>query len=212
MSEEKNEYQESICAKSGFVLGIVSIITAFAPLINYLAIVMGILAIIFGLMGQKERKKIACMGIILGILSIIFTYIIINFQIDFAFNKISEVNNKLNMMNEENINDTENVLANELDVVIGTYEESNVVYDYDMISTSTQLPITLRNKSNETKSFNVMIEAIDENGDRITEDTVYVEKLRSGQSYQTNAFYYMSDEITESLNNATFRVLEASSY
>lgn len=216
MSEEKIENKEKILVKSGFVLGIISIIITFVPVINYMSYITGLLAVIFSLVSiwKKNSKQIAYFGLVLGFLSILITYIILIKNIDFAFNKISEVNNKLNinMMNEENINDTENVLANEVDVIIGTLENEISDYEYDFSYNSIKLPVTLKNKSNEIKSFNITIEAVDENGDRITENTVYVEKLRSGQSYQTTAFDYMSGEMTERLQNATFRVLDASSY
>lgn len=216
MSEEKIENKEKILVKSGFVLGIISIIITFVPVINYMSYITGLLAVIFSLVSiwKKNSKQIAYFGLVLGFLSILITYIILIKNIDFAFNKISEVNNKLNinMMNEGNINDTENVLANEVDVIIGTLENEISDYEYDFSYNSIKLPVTLKNKSNEIKSFNITIEAVDENGDRITENTVYVEKLRSGQSYQTTAFDYMSGEMTERLQNATFRVLDASSY
>lgn len=223
MSDEKIEYRENIFAKSGFVLGIISIIIAFMPIINYMSYVIGILAILFSLISlwQKSNKQIAYFGLILGILSIIFVYIMFNYNLDFASNKIIDTNKKINnsMLEEERDQNAEDILLNELEVDIGEYKSENPEYEYNyeynydyMYYNSTKLPITLRNKSNEIKSFNVMIEAIDENGDRITEETVYVESLRSGQSYTTNAFEYSSGEMIEKLNNATFRVLKAYSY
>ena len=214
MSETKVDCKESIFSVSGFILGIISIVIAFVPFLNYLAIVTGILSIIFGIMGigQEGRKKVACVGIILSILSIIITYVITNYKKDFIYNKIYNVSNELNdSFNNEN-NNSEDVLKKQVDVILGDFEITSEVDDFEMMNNTSKLPVTLKNKSNEIKSFNVTIEAVDEEGNRITEEQVYVEKLRPNQSYETEAFNYASDEMAEKLENAKFVVLDASSY
>lgn len=223
MSEEK--HMENIFAKSGFVLGILGSVLAFIPGVNYIAIVLGTLAIIICLIGKKQEdvRKVAYVGMILGAISIIVTYIIINYGMKFSFySNMLEDNNEYSdsgLFEENDVDSTEEILSNQLDVIIGEYEvefeniEDNVEYYYDIMSySSSKLPVTLRNKSNEMKSFNVLIEAVDENGDRITEDTVFIESLRSGQLYKTNAFQYSSGEMLEKLKNATFKVLTVSTY
>ena len=214
MSETKVDCKESIFSVSGFILGIISIVIAFVPFLNYLAIVTGILSIIFGIMGigQEGIKKVACVGIILSILSIIITYVITNYKKDFIYNKIYNVSNELNdSFNNEN-NNSEDVLKKQVDVILGDFEITSEVDDFEMMNNTSKLPVTLKNKSNEIKSFNVTIEAVDEEGNRITEEQVYVEKLRPNQSYETEAFNYASDEMAEKLENAKFVVLDASSY
>ena len=214
MSETKVDCKESIFSVSGFILGIISIVIAFVPFLNYLAIVSGILSIIFGIMGigQEGRKKVACVGIILSILSIIITYIIINYKNDFIIGNIYNVSNELNESYNNENNNSEDVLKNQVDVILGDFEITSEVDDFEMMNNTSKLPVTLKNKSNEIKSFNVTIEAVDEEGNRITEEQVYVEKLRPNQSYETEAFNYASDEMAEKLENAKFVVLDASSY
>ena len=214
MSEMKGDCKESIFSKSGFILGIISIVIAFVPFLNYIAIVTGVLSIFFGIMGigQEGRKKVACVGIILSILSIIITYIIINYKNDFIIGNIYNVSNELNESYNNENNNSEDVLKNQVDVILGDFEITSKVDDFEMMNNTSKLPVTLKNKSNEIKSFNVTIEAVDEEGNRITEEQVYVEKLRPNQSYETEAFNYASDEMAEKLENAKFVVLDASSY
>ena len=197
-----------------FILGIISIVTAFVPFLNYIAIVTGVLSMFFGIMGlaQENRKKVACVGIILSILSIIITYIIINYKNDFIIGNIYNVSNELNESYNNENNNSEDVLKNQVDVILGDFEITSEVDDFEMMNNTCKLPVTLKNKSNEIKSFNVTIEAVDEEGNRITEEQVYVEKLRPNQSYETEAFNYASDEMAEKLENAHFVVLDASSY
>ena len=213
MSEEKLGCGEKIFSKSSFVLGIISIVIAFVPAINYLAIVISMIAIVLGLFGLSElnRKKVAIIGIVFGIISIVVTYLIINFKQEYLFDNIRNINSEIN--DSENT-DSEDVLKNQVDVIIGDYEQSNelVEDDFYVMPYNAKLPVTLKNKSNEIKSFNISIEAIDENGNRITVDNVYVEKLRPGQSYKTETFTYSTGDMLEKLSNAKFVVLDASSY
>ncbi len=58
----------------------------------------------------------------------------------------------------------------------------------------------------------ITIEAVDENGTRIETDTVFVEKLNSGQDINLTAFEYVNEEKIEQLKNATFKVLDVEKY
>lgn len=43
--------------------------------------------------------------------------------------------------------------------------------------TKTTLPVTAENKANEKKTYHIEMEAVDEKGTRIAQDTVYVNDL-----------------------------------
>ena len=210
MSEEKLEGNEKIFSKSCLIVGTISAVLSFVPGINYLAIVAGTITIIYGILGlfETEKKKVACIGIILGVLSIIITYFIMSNNIQFLKNNVYDISNEQNTEN----NDSDYVLKNEVEVVIGEFEQNNETFDGEFYNNMTKLPVTLNNKSKTMKSFNITIEAVDEDGNRIIEETVYVEKLRPGQSYKTEAFSYASGDMMEKLENAKFVVLDASSY
>lgn len=64
----------------------------------------------------------------------------------------------------------------------------------------------------ETKSFNVQIEAVKADGSRIVNDYIYANSLGAGQSQDFNIFTYVSSENLEAMKSATFKVVEASMY
>lgn len=72
--------------------------------------------------------------------------------------------------------------------------------------------VKVTNKSSETKSFNIHIEAVDSNGTRIDEGYVYANSLSSGQSQDFKIFTYVSSDKLDAMKNATFRIVEASMY
>lgn len=197
------EKKKSGLTTAGLVLGIIGVCTSFIPLINNLSFIMGILAVIFGIVTVKKAEKAKVIAtIILGVLAVYFT---INAQqnladdINDAFNGFSEE------MNEISGNNTEKILANNVDVTIGDFEVSN-----DGYFTNSKLIVTVKNKSSEKKSFSIHIEAVDINGARIDEDYVYVSDLGVGQSQSFDTFNLVSSDKVNSLKKATFNIVEVS--
>ena len=72
---ESVEKNSSGLATAGMVLGIIGAVLSFIPIINNIAFFIGILALIFGIIGivKKAGKGKAIAGIALGILSIVIT-------------------------------------------------------------------------------------------------------------------------------------------
>lgn len=69
-------------ATGALIMGIIAAVLAWIPLINVLAWILGILAIIFGIIGIVKAGKMnglgkgkAMTGLILGILAIVFFYV-----------------------------------------------------------------------------------------------------------------------------------------
>ena len=92
---------------------------------------------------------------------------------------------------------TKKILANNLDVTFGDF---NVVTgDYGIIYT--ELPVTIKNKGTERKTFYITIEAIDENGTRIETDSISADSLAPSQKQNFKAFKYLEDEKIKSLQN-----------
>ena len=107
-------------ATAGLVLGIVGICTSFIPIINNLSFVMGIIAIVFGIIAliKKAGKGKTIAAIILGILTIVIT---LNAQKDVS-DSLNEVSSDLDKMAG---NSTEEILANDVDVILGDFEVEN---------------------------------------------------------------------------------------
>lgn len=201
------EKKKSGFATAGLVLGIIGVCTSFIPIVNNLSFILGLIGILFGIVSliKKASKKTAIAAIIVCVLAMYFTVSSqksLSDSIDDAFN---EVSNSLDTMSGEN---TEGVLKNDLDVKIGEFKVEEDEYGLSESS----LTVTVENKSSETKSFSIKIEAVDKDGNRIEEDTVYAEELKAGQSQKLNAFTLVTSDKYDELKKAEFKVLEASAY
>ncbi|MBQ5321133.1 MAG: DUF4190 domain-containing protein [Oscillospiraceae bacterium] len=207
------EEKKSGLSTAGLVLGIIGICLSFIPIINNAAFVLGVLAAVFGIVGLVKKKGTgkAIAGLILGVLAIVIT---ISMQaaalkaIDDAVNEIdgivSEFNDDMGYITGDK---TDDILANSLDVTLGKFEVVKGSF-FD----ETKLTATLKNKSDEKKSFTVTVEAIEKDGTRITTDYIYATNLGAGQSQKFDIFTFVSSDIVDSLKNATFNVVEVSAY
>ena len=139
--------------------------------------------------------------VILGILAIIIT-LSAQKTVSDSLDALSE---DLDTASGEN---TEQVLANDVDVALGDFEATT---DEDGL-TDTKLTVKVTNKTNETKSFTIQVEAVDANGNRINQDYVYANNLTAGQSQDFDIFQFVSSDEVKAMQNATFNIVEASAY
>lgn len=197
------EKKKSGFATAGLVLGIIGMCTSFIPIINNVSFVLGLMGMIFGIISliKKASKGQAVAGVILCILAMVIT---INSQKALS-DSFSEVSSNLDKATG---NSTEEVLANDIDAQLGDFEVTNGSYG----SKETKLTVKVTNKTSETKSFNLHIEAVDESGARINEDYVYANDLAAGQSQSFDIFTYVSSDKLSAMQNATFKIIEASMY
>lgn len=83
--------KKNVMAVLGLVFGIVALVFAWIPVIQFLAWIFGPLAVVFGIIGvigDKPKKGAAIAGIILGVLSIVSYYIAIRLYLGAAANAI----------------------------------------------------------------------------------------------------------------------------
>lgn len=211
------ETKKSGFATAGLVLGIIGVCTSFIPIINNLSFIMGVLAIVFGIVAflakARNGKTVAC--IVLGIITIVMTYYsqkavadtindAVNTFNDEMDSAVSEFNNEMDTMTGEN---TEEILKNNLEVALGEFTVVNNGY-----FTETSLKATITNKSTETKSFSVQVEAVDGSGARIETDYIYANNLTAGQSQDFEIFNFVASDKVNTLKNATFKIVEVSMY
>ena len=196
------ETKKSGFSTAGLVLGIIGVCTSFIPIINNLSFVMGVLAVIFGIvaLAKKAGKGKIVVSIILGVLAIVIT---INSQKALS-ESLDTLSKDLDKMTGSS---TEEILANDVEVTLGEFEVTKKEY-----STDTKLVVTVKNKHSETKSFSIQVEAVDSEGVRITNDYVYANNLNAGQSQKFEIFNLVSSDKIEDLKNATFKIVEASMY
>lgn len=196
------ETQKSGLCTAGLVLGIIGVCTSIIPIVNNLSFVMGVLAVIFGFVSIKKAGKGKMIAtVILGIFAIAIT---LNSQ-KAVSDSLDALSEDLDTASGEN---TEQVLANDVDVVLGNFEATTGEYGI----TNTKLTVKITNKTNETKSFNIQVEAVDTNGNRINQDYIYANNLTAGQSQDFDIFQFVSSDQIEAMQNATFNIVEASAY
>ena len=209
MNQEHNEIKVEIVNKrksglaiAALVLGIIGICLSFIPIVNNAAFVLGILSTVFGIIVLAKKRSLgkAITGIILGILAIVITV-----AMQSTMSKaIDESLDELDYMLGEK---TEDILENSLDVKIGEFE----VIEDEFLDES-KLEVTLKNKSDKSASFDVTIEAVDKDGNRIDIDYIYVSNLGSGQSQKFDIFTLVTSDNYESMKKAKFRIVEVSMY
>lgn len=201
------ETKKSGLGTAGLVLGIIGICTSFIPIINNLSFIMGILAVIFGIIAlvKHDSKGKTITTIILGVLAIVIT---LNAQKAVSDSINEAMNNFSSDIDTMSGNNTEAVLANSVDVTFGEFQVVKGQYGI----TDTKLHVKVTNKTSETKSFSIQIEAINPDGSRIKSDYVYANNLTAGQSQEFDVFKYVSSEEIDKIKNATFNIIEASMY
>ncbi len=197
------ETKKSGFATAGLVLGIIGVCTSFIPIINNLSFVLGLIGIVLGVVAlvKKASKGQAIAGIIICVLAMIIT---INSQKALS-DSLNAVSKELDKATGSN---TEEVLANDVEVSLGSLEAKKGQYGM----TDTKLLVHVKNKTTETKSFSIQIEAVDSTGARINQDYVYANNLGAGQEQDFETFTYISSDKLEEMQNATFKIVEASMY
>ena len=196
------EKKKNGLATAGLVLGIIGICTSFIPVINNVSFILGLIGTMFGIVAliKKASKGQAIAGIILCILTIIIT---INSQKTLS----DSLNTWSQDLDKAAGNSTEEVLKNDVDVQLGDFQVTKGTY-----TTETVLKATVKNKTNDTKSFSIQVEAVDANGSRIANDYIYANNLNAGQSQEFKLFEYVESDKLNSMKNATFKIVEASMY
>jgi hypothetical protein len=111
------------------------------------------------------------------------------------------------MLSNSSGGNTEQILDDDLDIDFGTFTRDRT---YSSITVG-KLPVTVHNKSSERATYSIQIEAVDANGDRIAEDSLYITNLAPGQSVTKDVFTINSDDYYE-LTKATFKVEAVSKY
>ena len=203
MSKSVETKNSSGLAAAGMVLGIIGVVLSFIPIINNIAFFIGILALIFGIIGivKKAGKGKAIAGIVLGILSIVITLAMQSTVSD----AIDETSKELDKITG---NSTEEVLKTEVNVTLGDLQISKDEYGL----TDSKMVVTVKNITDKKKSYSLHIEAVDANGNRIHEDYVYANDLSAGQTQNFEIFTYIEDSKIDGMKAATFNIIEASAY
>ena len=210
-------------AIASLVLGIVAAVTSFLPIINNLSFILAVLAVIFGIVGvvaasrgKRAGRGLALAGIVVAVVAgavVLGTQALysaaidkVQAETDAAFDQAkAEADANLDRMTGDA---TDQVLAEEVDVQIGAFAATEDKYGL----ADTGLPVTLTNKSDQTATFNIHIEAVGSDGGRIDDGYAMANDLRPGQSQDFELFTFVPSDKLEAMKGATFEIVEASAY
>ena len=191
---------------AGLVLGIIGVLLSAVPIINNFAAILGVLAAIFGLVGvlQSREGKRSGRGISITvlILGIVTVGIVIASQAMYSATIDSVGKSVGDSIDKSSGNKTDELLKTDVDVTLAVFVAED--QGYGMFNTS--LEVTTKNKTTEKHSFTVKVEALDETGARIADDTLYVNDLAAGQSQKDKAFTYVDSALVPKLQVAKFKV------
>lgn len=213
MSNDKTERTSGL-AIAGFIIAILALLGSWVPILNNVSFFFAVISLVLGIIGLVAIRKGKRVGQGLAVATIILsvlTFVVVIATQSFFGKVADEVGNSVT----ESVNDfdgtnTDKLLKNSVDVTLGEFvfnPGQEAAYDYD---DTTELPVTIKNKSSEKASYTVKIEAVGADGTRLAEDTVYVSDLNPGQGVSEKAFEYVESSKLESLKTATFKILEVS--
>ena len=199
----EKEVKKSSLTTASLVLGIIGAVLSFIPVINNAAFILGIFAIIFGIVTlvKKTGKGKSIAGLVLGIFAVIITL-----AMQSAFSDALDDTSK--DLNKATGDATEEVLKNDVDVKLGNFEVTTDEFGID----ETKLVVSIKNLTNKKKSFTIHVEAVDSTGKRIADNYVYADDLAAGQKQNFNIFTLLTDEKVKALKKATFKIVDASVY
>jgi hypothetical protein len=156
----------------------------------------------------KKRNNGVIIAVISGVVAIVLAFLVFVAPFILMSSSVDEMTSNSNeLLNNSSGANTEKIFDDDLDVDFGTFTRDRT---YSSITVG-KLPVTVRNKGSERATYSIQIEAVDANGDRMAEDTVYVANLAPGQSVTNDAFTINSDNYYE-LTKATFQVAGISKY
>jgi hypothetical protein len=161
----------------------------------------------YGYPPQDARKKNGVViAVVVGAVALIaVAFMVFVAPLIFISKTTSDVNDLISDSTGAN---TEQILQNELDVTFGSFARDPKFTTL----VRGKLPVTIRNKGSERASYHVQIEAVDASGNRIAEDTVFVQNLGAGQSVTKEAFTLSDEDDYYKLTHATFRIAGVSKY
>lgn len=206
VQENHTVRQLSTAALVGLILGIISLLLSAIPIINNFAAVLAIIGLILGIVGivgvkkaQRRGKGMAVSAIVLSVLALIIVLASQAFYASVLDGASKEMNKTIDKASG---NATSQILGKDVDVTLGTFAATED--QYGLVTTA--LPVAITNKLKEATSYTIKVEADDASGNRIVDDTVYVDKLGAGQSQNLEAFKYVDSAKLDAVKTAKFKI------
>lgn len=195
-------------AITALVLGIIGLVLSAVPIINNFALILVVLAIIFGIVGLVgiTKGKASGFGIAIAslVISIIAAIVVLASQALYSV-ALNEASSQLDRVTGAA---TEEVLGTDVEVTPGSLKLKKSSYGL----VDSELPITVKNLTDEQASFSIQIEAVNSNGDRIMQDYIFATDLGPGQSQTFKAFQAVTSDDYEAMKTAKFQIISVGAY
>lgn len=205
-------------ALTGMILATVALLLCLIPIVNWFAAFLGVLALIFGVIGLAKTRGgrpgrgMAIAAVVIAVLSGVgfaastaFTIAAVDAVDEAVGDASADLDADLGRLDGSA---TEDILASDLTVDLGTFQA--VEDEYGIVETA--LPVTVINNAAEAFSYDVQVEAVDADGKRIADDFLLVSDLAPGQSQDQEVFVFVESDKVDALKKATFRIAEVSQY
>lgn len=202
----------------GFVLAILGFLGSWIPFVNIFAAVMGIAGVVLGFVGLSQAKQgrsgkgFSIAAIVLGVVSVLVTILVWVLFVVAANEASSQYEQSLAEIQEDSDRalgeSTDEILANDLEVEIGTFEGTADEFGW----VESALPVTLTNTSDEALTFDLDIDAVAADGTVVESDFAYTDELAPGESTTVETFDFIDSENLEAMRTATFEVTRVSAY
>lgn len=183
----------------GTCLGLLPVVGIMALPVAVVGLVFGIIALVGAIRGVRAGRAGAIAGTLLCVLALVLG----SFWIVVILNSFKDSRPPMESITGQ---DTDVILRTDLDVELGQF-----VTDSDPGKPG-KMVVTLRNKSNSSQSFSVEVEAFDANGNRIADDTAFVDILAPGEAAQRDMFVFVTRDRRDAMKKASFKIVAASKY
>ena len=204
-AQAKKEPESTGLYTAGMICGIIGVVFSFIPGVSWIGLVLGILALVFGIMGLVKKagggKAVAAtvlggISVLIGIVMMIIVANFINTAVDLIGGAAGEAINTMIENYETNI--------------VGKYADVEVLGYKETDKNNRGVEVEVTNTSDKTRSFTITLRALDSDGDKLGEETLTASALAPGES---KTVYVFKTGISKSaLADADIVVSSSSSY
>ncbi|WP_251197370.1 FxLYD domain-containing protein [Anaerotardibacter muris] len=199
---------KSAAAITALVLSIVAIALSLLPIINNFAFLLAIVGLVFGIVGIVGIKGGKKSGMGMAVASVVIAAIALVAVLGSQAMYGAALDSASNSLDRMTGDATEEILGNDVEVAFGTYKLKKGSYGV----IESELPVKVTNLTDERESYWIKIEATDEAGNRIEDDTVIVNDLGPGQSQTMKAFSLVTSDHYDAMKTAQFTIVSVSAY
>lgn len=193
------------------VLALAALILCFTPLKNA-GFVVGIIGLILAVIGifTSHSRIVGIISAAVCVIAVsvsVVTQVQDKKQLDEGLQTAKKTNE---IQADEDGSNTDQILSKELDVTLGEWSDTAD----DAGNHTTQLPVTVTSKDNATASatYSIHLEAVDGDGNILSEDTIMIANLGKGQSQSFTSFQHPDEAVRDALSSATFKIADISKY